>query len=73
MSPKELKRSKDQLKDLLDKEVVKPSVSSWGALVLFVKKKDGSLKMYIDYRHLDKVKIKNKHPIPSIDDLFYQL
>ena len=70
MSPKELKRSKDQLKDLLDKEVVKPSVSSWGALVLFVKKKDGSLKMYIDYRHLDKVKIKNKHPIPSIDDLF---
>ena len=73
MSPKELKRSKDQLKDLLDKEVVKPSVSSWGALVLFVKKKDGSLKMYIEYRHLDKVKIKNKHPIPSIDDLFYQL
>ena len=68
--PKELK---EQLKDLLDKGFIKPSISPWGALVLFVKKKDGSLRMCIDYRQLNKVTIKNKYPICRIDDLFDQL
>ncbi|WMV25807.1 hypothetical protein MTR67_019192 [Solanum verrucosum] len=62
-----------KLKDLLDKGFIRPSISPWGAPVLFVKKKDGSLRMCIDYRQLNKVTIKNKYPIPRIDDLFDQL
>ena len=73
LAPAEIKELKEQLKDLLDKGFNKPSISPWGALVLFVRKKDGSLRMCIDYRQLNKVTIKNKYPIPRIDDLFDQL
>ncbi|KAH0784229.1 hypothetical protein KY290_003827 [Solanum tuberosum] len=73
MAPAELKELKAQLKDLLDKGFIQPSISHWGAPVLFVKKKDGSLRMCIDYRQLNKVTIKNKYPLPRIDDLFDQL
>ncbi|WMV09562.1 hypothetical protein MTR67_002947 [Solanum verrucosum] len=72
MAPAELKELKEQLKDLLDKDFIKPSISPCCAPVLFVKKRDGSLKMCIDYRQLNKVTIKNKYPIPRIDDLFDQ-
>ncbi|XP_060168953.1 uncharacterized protein LOC132599707, partial [Lycium barbarum] len=73
MAPAELKELKEQLKDLLDKGFIRPSTSPWGAPVLFVRKKDGSLRMCIDYRQLNKVTIKNKYPLPRIDDLFDQL
>ncbi|KAH0643768.1 hypothetical protein KY289_034742 [Solanum tuberosum] len=73
MAPAELKELKEQLKDLLDKGFIRPSISPWGAPVLFVKKKDGSFRMCIDYRQLNNVTIKNKYPIPKIDDLFDQL
>ncbi|KAH0709388.1 hypothetical protein KY284_010815 [Solanum tuberosum] len=73
MAPSELKELKEQLKDLLDKDFIQPSISSWGAPILFVKKKDGSLRMCIDYRLLNKVTIKNKCPLPRIEDLFDQL
>ncbi|KAH0720138.1 hypothetical protein KY284_005168 [Solanum tuberosum] len=64
---------KEQLKDLLDKGFIQSSVSPWGAPVLFVRKNDGSLRMCIDYRQLNKVTIKIKYPLPMIDDLFDQL
>ncbi|KAH0695863.1 hypothetical protein KY289_013345 [Solanum tuberosum] len=73
IAPAELRKLKAQLKDLLDKVFIKPSISPWGAPVLFVKKKDGSLRMCIDYRQLNKATIKNKRLLPRIDDLFYQL
>ena len=73
MAPAELKELKEQLQDLLSTDFIRPSVSPWGALVLFVKKKDGSMRMCIDYRQLNKVTIRNKYPIPRIDDLFDQL
>ncbi|XP_070005586.1 uncharacterized protein [Nicotiana sylvestris] len=73
MAPAELNELREQLKDLLDKGFIRPSVSPWGAPVLFVKKKDGSLRMCVDYRQLNKVTIKNKYPLPRIDDLFDQL
>ncbi|KAH0716653.1 hypothetical protein KY290_012914 [Solanum tuberosum] len=73
MAPAELKELKPQLKDLLDKGFIQPSISPWGAPVLFVKKNDGSLRMCIDCRQLNKVTIKNKYPLPRIDDLFDQL
>ena len=73
MAPTELKELKAQLKDFLDKGFIRPSISPWGATVLFVKKKDGSLRLCIDYRQLNKVMIKNKYPLTRIDDLFYQL
>nr|CAD1822858.1 unnamed protein product [Ananas comosus var. bracteatus] len=73
MAPAELRELKAQLQDLLDKNFVRPSVSPWGAPVLFVKKKDGSLRLCVDYRELNKVTIKNKYPLPRIDDLFDQL
>ncbi|XP_070002054.1 uncharacterized protein [Nicotiana sylvestris] len=73
MAPAELRELKEQLKDLLDKGFIRPSTSPWGAPVLFVRKKDGSLRMCIDYRQLNKVIIKNKYPLPWIDDLFDQL
>ena len=59
---------KEKLKHLLDKGFIRPSISPWGAPLLFVRKKDGSLKMCIDYRKLNKVTIKNKYSIPKIDD-----
>ena len=68
-----MKELAKQLQELLDKEVIRPSVSPWGAPVLFVKKKDGSMRLCIDYRELNKLTIKNKYPLPRIDDLFDQL
>ncbi|KAL4033018.1 hypothetical protein IC575_006102 [Cucumis melo] len=59
--------------ELLDKGFIRPSVSPWGAPVLFVKKKDGSMRLCIDYRELNKVTVKNRYPLPRIDDLFDQL
>ena len=73
MAPTELRELKAQLQELLSKGFIRPSASPWGAPVLFVKKKDGSFRMCIDYRQLNKVTIKNKYPIPRIDDLFDQL
>ncbi|KAD2804787.1 hypothetical protein E3N88_38164 [Mikania micrantha] len=63
----------NQLQELLDKGFIRPSFSPWGAPVLFVKKKDGSFRMCIDYRELNKLTIKNRYPLPRIDDLFDQL
>ena len=73
MAPTELKELKSQLQELLDKGFIRPSVSPWGAPVLFVKKKDGTLQMCIDYRQINKVSVKNKYPLPRIKDLFDQL
>ena len=73
MAPIELKELKVQLEELLLKGFIRPSVSPWGAPVLFVKKKDGTLRLCIDYRQLNQVTIKNKYPLPRIDDLFDQL
>nr|GEW25849.1 putative reverse transcriptase domain-containing protein [Tanacetum cinerariifolium] len=63
----------NQLKDLQEKGFIRPSSSPWGAPVLFVKKKDGLFHMCIDYRELNKLTIKNRYPLPRIDDLFDQL
>ncbi|KAL0551959.1 hypothetical protein IC582_011052 [Cucumis melo] len=73
MAPAELKELKVQLQELLDKGFIRPSVSPWGAPVLFVKKKDGSMRLCIDYRELNKVTVNNRYPLPRIDDLFDQL
>ncbi|GKV13897.1 hypothetical protein SLEP1_g24858 [Rubroshorea leprosula] len=73
MAPAELKELKVQLEELLEKGFIRPSVSPWGAPVLFVKKKDGSMRLCIDYRELNKVTVKNRYPLPRIDDLFDQL
>ncbi|GKA83915.1 putative reverse transcriptase domain-containing protein [Tanacetum coccineum] len=63
----------NQLKELQEKGFIRPSHSPWGAPVLFVKKKDDSIRMCIDYRELNKLTIKNRYPLPRIDDLFDQL
>ena len=68
-----MKGLKIQLQELLDLGFIIPSFSPWGAPVLFVKKKGGSLRMCIDYRELNKLTIKTKYPLPWIDDLFDQL
>ncbi|CAN4085302.1 unnamed protein product [Withania somnifera] len=73
MAPVELREPKVRLRDLLDKGFIRSSVSPWGAPVLFVKKKDGSMRMCIDYRRLNKVTVKNKYPFPRIDDLVDRL
>ena len=73
MAPLELKELKLQLQELLDKGFIRPSVSPWGAPVLFVKKKDGTLRLCVDYRQLNKLTVKNKYLLPRIDDLFDQL
>jgi len=73
MAPAELTELKTQLQELLDEGLIQPSVLPWGAPVLFVQKKDGSLRLCIDYRELNKVMVKNKYPVPRIDDLFDQL
>jgi hypothetical protein len=73
MPPKELAELKTQLQELLDKGYIRSSSSPWGCPALFVKKKDGSLRMCVDYRPLNAVTIKNKYPLPRIDVLFDQL
>ncbi|GJT70813.1 putative reverse transcriptase domain-containing protein [Tanacetum coccineum] len=73
LAPSELKELSDQLKELLEKGFIRPSSSPWGAPVLFVKKKDGSFRMCIDYRELNKLTVKNRYPLPRINDLFDQL
>jgi hypothetical protein len=73
LAPNELQELSTQLQELLDKGFIRPSSSPWGAPVLFVKKKDGSFRICIDYRELNKVTIKNRYPLPRIDDLFNQL
>ncbi|KAA3484781.1 Retrotransposable element Tf2 [Gossypium australe] len=73
MAPKELMELKAQIQELLDRGFIQLSVSPWGAPVLFVKKKDGSMRMCIDYLQLNKLTIKNKYPLPRIDDQFDQL
>ena len=73
MPPNELAEVKIQLQDLLDKGLIQPSSSPWGCPALFVKKKDKSLRMCVDYRPLNAVTIKNKYPLPRIDILFDQL
>ena len=62
-----------KLQELMDKGYIHPSVSPWGAPVLFVRKKDGTMRMCMDYRHLNKLTIKNKYPLPRIDALFDQV
>ncbi|KAA3460965.1 DNA/RNA polymerases superfamily protein [Gossypium australe] len=69
----ELNELKAQFQELTDRGFARPSFSPWGAPVLFVKKKDGTLRVCIDYRQLNKVTVKNKYPLPRIDDLFDQL
>nr|GEZ68533.1 putative nucleotidyltransferase, ribonuclease H [Tanacetum cinerariifolium] len=73
MDPIELKEVKDQLQELLEQGFIRPSVSPWGAPVLFVKKNDGSMRLCIDYRELNKITIRNRYPLPRIDDLFDQI
>jgi hypothetical protein len=73
MAPAELKELKEQLQELLTQGFIRPSVSPWGTLVLFVKKKDGTLRMCIDYWGLNDLTIKNKYPLPRMDELFDQL
>nr|GFB81218.1 reverse transcriptase domain-containing protein [Tanacetum cinerariifolium] len=68
-----MKDLSEQLKELSDKGFIRPSSSPWGAPVLFVKKKDGSFRMCIDYRELNTLTVKNRYPLPRIDDLFDQL
>ena len=70
MAPTELKELKIQLQELLDKGFIRPNVSPWGAPVLFMEKKDGTLRMCIDYQQINKVTVKNKYPLPIIEDLF---
>ncbi|GJS37652.1 putative reverse transcriptase domain-containing protein [Tanacetum coccineum] len=73
LAPSELEELSGQLKELQDKGFIRPSLSPWGAPVLFVKKKDGYFRRCIDYRALNKLTVKNHYPLPRIDDLFDQL
>nr|GFB09700.1 putative reverse transcriptase domain-containing protein [Tanacetum cinerariifolium] len=73
LAPSGMKDLSEHLKELSDKGFIRPSSSPWGALVLFVKRKDGSFWMCIDYCKLNKLTVKNRYPLPRIDDLFDQL
>ncbi|GKB49407.1 putative reverse transcriptase domain-containing protein [Tanacetum coccineum] len=73
MAPVESKELKDQLQELLERGFIRPSVSLWGAPVLFVKKKDGSMRLFIDYRELNRITVRNKYPLPRINNLLNQL
>ena len=73
MAPVELQELKVQLQEFLNKDLIRPSISPWGAPVLFAKKKDKTLRLCIDYRQLNRVTIKNRYPFPWINDLFDQL
>ncbi|GKF53176.1 hypothetical protein Tco_0160086, partial [Tanacetum coccineum] len=73
LAPSELKELSEQLQELSNKGFIRLSSSPWGAPVLFVKKKDWSFRMCIDYQELNKLTVKNRYPLPRIDDLFDQL
>ncbi|KAJ9561460.1 hypothetical protein OSB04_006620 [Centaurea solstitialis] len=73
LAPPEMQELSNQLEELLEKGFIRPSSSPWGAPILLVKKKDGTLRMCIDYRELNKLTVKNRYPLPRIDDLFDQL
>ncbi|GKF15879.1 putative reverse transcriptase domain-containing protein, partial [Tanacetum coccineum] len=73
LAPSKIKELAEQLQELTDKGFIRPSSSPWGAPVLFVKKKDRSFRMCIDYMELNKVTVKNRYPLPRINDLFNQL
>ncbi|GKA16081.1 putative reverse transcriptase domain-containing protein [Tanacetum coccineum] len=73
LAPSKMEELSTQLKELHDKGFIRPSSSPWGAPILFVKKKDGSFRMYIDYKELNKLTIKNRYSLPKIDGLFDQL
>ncbi|GJU44564.1 hypothetical protein Tco_1201830, partial [Tanacetum coccineum] len=73
LAPSEMQELSNQLQELSDKGFIRPSSSPWGAPVLFVKNKDGSFRMCIDYRELNKLTVKNRYPLSRIDDLFDQL
>ncbi|KAD2394148.1 hypothetical protein E3N88_41125 [Mikania micrantha] len=73
LAPSKMQELMKQLQELLEKGLIRPSSSPWGALVLFVKKKGGSMQMCINYRGLNKVTVKNRYPLPMIDGLFDQL
>ncbi|GJX78927.1 putative nucleotidyltransferase, ribonuclease H [Tanacetum coccineum] len=73
LAPSEMQELSNQLQELSDRGFIRPSTSPWGAPVLFVKKKDGSFRMCIDYRELNKLTVKNRYPLHRIDDLFDQL
>jgi hypothetical protein len=73
MATAELAKLKERIKQLLEKEFIHPISSLWGAPVIFVLKKDGTQRLCVDYRALNEVTIKNKYPLPRIDDLLYQL
>jgi hypothetical protein len=73
MATPELAELKEHIKDLLEKGVIRPSSSPWGAAVIFVPKKDGTQKLCMDYHALNEVTVKNKYPLPRIDDLLDQL
>ncbi|GJR62439.1 putative reverse transcriptase domain-containing protein [Tanacetum coccineum] len=73
LAPSEMKELFGQLKELSDKGFIRPSSSPWGAPVLFIEKKDGSFRMCIDYRELNKLTVKNRYPLPKMNDLLDQL
>ena len=73
MAAVEIDELKNQVDELERKGFIKKSISPWGVPVLFVKKKDGGLRLCIDYRELNQVTVKNRYPLPRIDDLFDQL
>ena len=73
LSPAELAEVKSQVQDLLERGLIEPSTSAHGAPILFVKKKTGELRMVVDYRALNKLTVKNRYPLPRIDDLFDKL
>jgi hypothetical protein len=73
MNPQELEELKRQLVDMLSKGLIHPRASPWGSPVLFVDKRDGTIRLCVDYRKLTDVTIKNKYPLPKIEDLFDQL
>ncbi|GJZ99863.1 retrotransposon protein, putative, ty3-gypsy subclass [Tanacetum coccineum] len=73
LAPSKMKELSEQLQELSDKGFIRPSSSPWGAPILFVKKKDGLFRMCIDYRELNKLTVKNRYPLPRIDDLFDQV
>ncbi|GJU80539.1 putative reverse transcriptase domain-containing protein [Tanacetum coccineum] len=73
LAPSEIQELSDQLQELADRDFIRPSTSLWGAPILFVIKKDGSFRMCINYQELNKLTVKNRYPLPRIDDLFDQL